>query len=102
MTDWNIIVSTTVGFITAFTTKIGEEFAKKVGEQLFLLVKNKLKNDREGQSVLSNFKKKPVRYRSALADIIKEKVEADPKFGEDIRSLVEKDLGSFNRIGMCQ
>lgn len=97
MMDWNLIISTAVGFITAFTTKVGEEFAKKAGEQLLLLVKNKFKNDKEGQSVLSNFKKKPARYRGALTDIIKEKVETDPKFGAAIRSLVEKDLGNFNR-----
>ena len=98
MIDWLVIVTTAVTFMTAFVTKIGEGFAQKAGEEIFDVVKSKLKSDKEGERLLSEFKKKPARYQSALVDIIKEKAESDKSFGDKLRNLVENNSVNTQKI----
>ena len=98
MIDWVIVISTAVGFMMASITKIGEAFATKAGEELFAIIKKKFKSDKEGRKILSDFQKKPARYQSALVDILKEKIEADKSFGDEIRIIVEKNSGNNSLI----
>ena len=98
MIDWLVIVSSAIGFMTAFVSKIGETVALKVGEEIFSIVKNKFKGDKEAKQVLSNFQKKPARYKDALIDVLKEKIQADISFGESLRIIVEKNQQSKSKI----
>ena len=88
MIDWILVA---VGFMTSSITKVGEGFAKKAGEELFTVIQKKFEGDKEGQNILSDFQKKPVRYQSALIDILKEKIEDDKSFKYEIRNIVEKN-----------
>ena len=87
MIDLAIVISTAVGFMVASVTKVGEAFATKAGEELFDVVKKKFKNDKEGQRILSDFQKKPDWYQAALIGVLKEKVESDKSFGDEIKRL---------------
>jgi hypothetical protein len=90
MIDWSVVITAAVGFMVALATNTGEEFAKKAGEELFVVIKKKFKGDKEGKSALSNFQQKPARYKDVLIDILKERVEADKSFGEEIQKIIEK------------
>lgn len=99
MVDWNIVAATAVYLVTTFLTKAGEEIAKKTGEHIFVLIKEKLKGDKEARSVLNNYAKKPVRYEGALIDIVREKAETDLLFGEELRTIIQNEFGAdANRI----
>ena len=89
MINWIAIATTAVSIITPLVKKAGEEFAGKTGEEIFSLIKRKFKGDKEAESALSDFEKKPERYRSALADIVREKAETDSAFGQLLLKLVE-------------
>jgi len=105
-----IIIAAAVSFMVALVTNVGEEFAKKAGEELYLLVKKKFKGDKESEGTLSNFQNKPERYKNVLIDILKEKTDADKSFGEELRKIVEKTprinsgitTQSANGIGISQ
>ena len=86
----DIVITAAVSFMVALFTNVGQEFAKKAGEDLFLLVKKKFSGDKESESTLSNFQNKPERYKDVLIDILKEQVAADKSFGEEIKKIVEK------------
>ena len=86
----DIVITAAVSFMVALFTNVGQEFAKKAGEDLFLLVKKKFSGDKESESTLSNFQNKPERYKDVLIDILKEQVSADKSFGEEIKKIVEK------------
>lgn len=94
MIDWAIVISTAVGFMVASVTKVGEGFVLKAGEELFDVVKKKFKNDKQGQRILSDFEKKPDWYQTALIGILKEKAESDKSFGDEIKSVVERNSQS--------
>lgn len=102
MIDWAIIISTAVGFMVASVTKVGEGFAQKVGEELYEVVKKKVKNDKQGQRILSDFEKKPDWYQTALIGFLKEKAESDKSFGNEIKSIVEKNTQSQDNARITQ
>jgi len=102
MLDWAIVISTAVGFMAASITKVGEAVATKAGEELFAVVKKKFKGDKEGQDILSNFQKKPSRYEIVLIDILKEKAKADKSFGDEIKSIIEKNSQSQDNARITQ
>ena len=91
MIDLVTIISIAVGFMASSITKVGEAVATKAGEELFAVIKKKFIGDKEGQDILSNFQKKPSRYENVLIDILKEKAKADKSFGDEIKSIVEKN-----------
>jgi hypothetical protein len=86
----DIAITAAVSFMVALVTNVGEEFAKKAGEELFLLVKKKFKGDKESESTLTNFQNKPERYKDVLIDILKEKVSTDKPFGDEIQKIINK------------
>lgn len=98
MIDWAIVISTAVGFMVASVTKAGEAIATKAGEEIFDVVKKKFKNDKKGQRILSDFQKKPDWYQAALIGFLKEKVELDKSFGDEIKSIVEKNSASIAQV----
>jgi hypothetical protein len=89
VTDWLVIATAAVGILAPFVKTAGDKFAEKAGESIFNLVEGKLKDDEEAESTLKNFEKNPDRHRAALADILREKAEADPGFGAALKKLVE-------------
>jgi len=94
MIDWAIVISAAVRFMVASVTKVGKAFETKAGEELFDVVKKKFKNDKEGQRILSDFQKKPDRYQAALIGTLTEKAESDKPFGDEIKSIVERNSQS--------
>ncbi len=99
MMDWNVVAATAIHLVTIFLTKAGEEIAEKTGEHIFVLIKEKLKGDKEARNILNNFTKKPVRYKGALIDIVREKAETDLLFGERLRTIIQNEFGdNSNKI----
>jgi hypothetical protein len=90
MIDWLAIATAAVAILTSFLTKTAEKAGEKSGEALLKLVKDKFKKgqDEKAAQTLENFQQNPERYRSAMVDVLKEKAEADPEFGETMRDIV--------------
>lgn len=95
--DWLPIASAAVGILIPFFKKAGNKAAEKAGEALFDAVQDKVEGDEEAESALENFQKKPDRYSTALADILREKAESDPEFGENLKQLVRNADGEALR-----
>lgn len=99
--DWVIVTSGIVSLLTWFVTKTGEHLAQKAGEEVFDFLKIKFNKNKEATSTLSYFSKSPERYKSALTDILREKIATDPKFAEKVLAFYNRNQGlvaSENRI----
>lgn len=92
-----ILAGNAVAALMPFFKKGAEEFSGELGKAaaekvkgLLGIIKRRLSGDSEAAPVLENFEQKPERYNSALIDILKEKLDKDQDFVEQIeRSLRE-------------
>ena len=98
--DWVIVASGVVSLLTWFVTKTGESLAQKAGGQLFDLLKQKFKKDKEANNTLEYFAKNPERYKNALTDIVKDKATSDSKFGEKLLSIVDESRKFLTNEGV--
>jgi hypothetical protein len=89
MTDWLAIATIAVGFIITFLNKTGEKLGEMTGEKIFTTLQKRFKGNKEAQSVLTNFSKKPERYKEALIDVVKEKAENDPSFATELITYID-------------
>lgn len=78
------VVSSVMAVLMPYVTKGAEAFAHLAGQAAFEKVKGLYESlkarwagDREASDTLANFEQKPSRYRSALEDILKEKLGQD-------------------------
>ena len=90
MTDWLIIATGAVTLMGAFISKIGDGFSQKIGEDIYEFLKRRYKKNKEASNILTSFSKNQNRYKHPLADIIKETIENDTEFANELLSLVEK------------
>jgi hypothetical protein len=86
-----ILASTAVAALIPYIKKGAEEFAGELGKAaaekvkgLLGALKRRLSGDKEAAPVLENFEQKPDRYNSALTDILKEKLDQDQGFVQEL------------------
>lgn len=80
-----------------FVTKGAEEFAAKVGDaayekakNLLATLKQKWSEDKEATESLIRFEEKPERYKTALEDILEEKLAEDYDLAAQIAQLLQE------------
>lgn len=94
------IVTSAVALLAPYLAKAGEEVAKKAGEAswekmkaLYQAIRTKFSADKDdyAQQTLKRLEDKPSEEsrQRALADILTEKAEADPEFGQELKRLVQ-------------
>jgi len=89
------LASNAVAALMPFIKKGAEEFAGELGKSaaekvkgLLNTIKRRLSGDKEAAPVLENFEQKPDRYSSPLTDILREKLDQDQGFVQEL----EKNL----------
>lgn len=89
MINWASVAEEAVGIMTAVVKKRGRKVELEVGQALFNLVRDKLKGHAEAENTLNNFANNPGEYGEALVGTLQAKAEADPGFGEKLKSQVD-------------
>jgi len=104
-----IIASTAVLLLSPYLVKAGEKFAEKVGEkladkteQIYKVVKEKFQEDEYAGLTLLRLQDAPENEarKSALENVLNEKLEEDNQFAKELQKLVEeaKEIDSKNVI----
>ncbi len=95
------ITTTAVALLTPYFAKAGEEIAQKAGDavwematSLYHAIKQKFTRDQDSyaQQTLQRLEEQPTNEarQIALADILNEKIQADPSFAQELKQLVQK------------
>ena len=102
--DFAAVAASVVSVVAPFVSIGAEAFAKRAGEaaagkagELVALLKQRWAGDREAEAGLALFQSQPKRYTSAVADIVRTRLEADPVFAADVRTLLD-ELGPKIRV----
>jgi len=89
------LAAKTIAILTPFVSKSVEEYAKKFGEaacqksiSLLGTLKKNVSGDKEATEALENFKQNPGRYKSALEDILSEKLANDKNFANQLQKVI--------------
>ncbi len=89
-----------VALLAPYLAKAGEEVAQKVGDaawqmaaSLYQAIRRKFTKDQDAyaQQTLQRLKEQPTNEarQAALADVLNEKVQADPSFAQELKQLVQ-------------
>lgn len=91
-----ILASDVVSVLIPYLSKGADEFAKEAGKAAFARTKNLLETikkrwsgDKEATTSLELFEEKPIRYESAIRDILKERLEYDDEFAVQLQKTLD-------------
>jgi hypothetical protein len=84
-----------IGVLAPYAAKGAEEFAQAAGQAacdkvkgLLAKLKERWAGDDEAELSLTQFEKKPERYRTSLEDLLKEKLAEDPGLVNEVKTLL--------------
>lgn len=94
------VTTTAAALLTPYLAKVGEEVAKQAGdavwnmaESLYHMIRRKFTTDQDtyAQQTLQRLQEQPTNEarQAALADVLNEKIQADPSFAQELRQLVQ-------------
>lgn len=110
--DFAAVAASVVSVVAPFVRIGAEAFAKRAGDaaaakagDLLSVLKQRWRGDEEAEAGLELFEKHPQRYASAVTDLVRTKLEADPAFAAEVRGLLA-DLGPtikvIQKIGVAE
>ncbi len=94
------ITTAAAALLAPYLTKAGEEVAKQAGDaawqmaaSLYQAIRRKFTKDQDAyaQQTLQRLEEQPTNEarQAALADVLNEKVQADPSFAQELKGLVQ-------------
>jgi len=106
--DWTMIISATIGYLTPYLTKTGEEVSKKIGEDLWKKIKGKFTNEKE-QEVIKQIENAPTSLqnqedvKTSFENLLQNKLNEDETLLNELQKVLERgkkmDLRQINQHG---
>jgi hypothetical protein len=93
------LASSVIGVLMPYAKKGAEEFISSAGKDAYEkskaileTLKRRWSGDEEATETLEHFEQKPERYKSAIEDILEEKLAQDKDLAEELQKIL-KDMG---------